>query len=66
MLTPTQTLAAAELLSIRPPVLTGTRVIIKDADREWYYKRVTEVMTAKGVKDETAVNEFCDIAGVPD
>lgn len=64
-LTPTQTLAAAELLKERPAVIEGTRVIPNAAARANYYNRVTETMRRLRVADHN-VNAFCDLAGVPD
>jgi hypothetical protein len=66
MLTATQTLVAADLLSKRPAVLPGTRVILNDNERTRYYDEVTKAMQHHGVKTPQAVNTFCDLAGVPD
>jgi hypothetical protein len=66
MLNATQTLAAAELLKNRPAVIEGTRVIVNDGQRARYYSEVEKVMRSVGIKDQAAVNEFCDLAGVPD
>jgi hypothetical protein len=66
MLTATQTLVAADLLSKRPAVLPGTRVILNDNERTRYYDEVNKAMKHHGIKDSVACNEFCDLAGVPD
>jgi hypothetical protein len=66
MLTPTQTLAAADLLKQRPAVIPGTRAIINDEARWQFYTRVSDVMEALNVEGQEAVNEFCDLAGIAD
>jgi hypothetical protein len=66
MLNPTQTLAAAELLSIRPAVIPGTRAIIDRQACEQWFDNVVAVMRRLDVTKPAAVNAFCDLAGVPD
>jgi len=62
-LTPSQIIAAAELLKSRPAVIEGTRVIPNTAARNAWYDEVKGVMNRLDVR---AVDEFCDRAGVPD
>jgi hypothetical protein len=64
-LTAEQIAAAQGLLENRPPVLPGTRVILDDAARKQWYDNVTATMERLGL-DQDDVNQFCDLAGVPD
>lgn len=66
MLTKDQIEAAQALFNSRPPVIPGTRVVIKQSERNRWYQRITDAMAALGVHDADAVREFCDLAGLPD
>lgn len=65
MLTATQTLAATDLRASRPTVYYNTRVIVSETAREYYYRRVTDMMDHLNVAAED-VGAFCDLAGIPD
>lgn len=64
-LTSAHRLAARSLRLQRPPVLTGTRVIVDDAQRKAWYEQVTKTMQKLAIPGKQ-VNAFCDLAGVPD
>lgn len=57
---------ARELFAGRPATIPGTRIIANDEERRQWYARVFDAMEAEGIKRLVEVNEFCDIAGVPD
>lgn len=66
MLTIMQKASALHCLSIRPPVIEGTRVIPDDTARLQWFDSVMEAMKAQGIKGMRDITEFCDLAGVPD
>lgn len=64
-LTDDQRKAAEEMLTARPPVIEGTRVVPDDAARLDWYNKVFTRMHELALTDAQAA-EFCDVAGVPD
>ena len=66
MLTADQAKAANELFTRRPPVLPGTRAIYNTELREAFYATVTRTMVELKITNQTDVNEFCNLAGIPD
>ena len=65
-LTQQQIAEAKRLLEQRPPVLTGTRVVPDATQRSAWYTLVTSTMQMLKITNGRAVNQFCDLAGVPD
>lgn len=57
---------AQRLRHARPAVLVGTNVIADEKLRLAWYEEVSASIKALGFKDQNAVAEFCDVAGVPD
>lgn len=66
MLTPIQKRAAQRMFNYRPLVIPGTRVIANQQEREAWYRRVTLTMQRYGIKGQSNIDVFCNIAGVPD
>ncbi len=65
MLTKSQGSIAKSLFIARPAVLLGTRVILDQAACKTWFDKVYDAMQRLKIKN-TDVNEFCDVAGVPD
>lgn len=66
MLTANQKALAADLLTIRPAVLPGTRVVASELKRASWYRIVGAVAATCGLHGGENTKEFMDLAGVPD
>ena len=64
-LTASQRAVASALFINRPETLPGTRVVIDDDARRAWYATVSDAMKRERIP-YGCVDEFCNIAGVPD
>lgn len=66
MLTQRQRNAASMLRTIRPPTIPGTNAVIDRKLCDAWYDEVNAAMLEHRVVGSEAINEFCNVAGVPD
>lgn len=64
-LTDIQVRVALIVLAERPPVIPDTCVIINEVQKVVWYNQVGDAMKMVGIKTREQVNEFCNLAGVP-